>query len=152
MINSLKCSCPLIERGCEKHLDACGYVRESCKLKCGVVLRREELGIYGYQQFKSLQLDEHYKECPNMEHSGTPSGKLQYFDFVLNYPNLCSFDRGMFNLLICFELYTSIIVSKNNRNPNKRWQLVFSNGFIFKFYHNCYFDNNLALSANKSCT
>ena len=65
-------------------------------------------------------------------HSGTPSGKLQYFDFVLNYPNLCSFDREMFNLLICFELYTSIIVSKNNRNPNKRWQLVFSNGIYLQ--------------------
>ena len=63
MINSLKCSCPLSERGCkwlgslkdcENHLDTCGYVYEACELTCGAVLRREELRI-------------HEKRCPKMK-------------------------------------------------------------------------------------
>ena len=52
MILSFKCSCPLIARGCrwlgvlggcQNHLDTCGYVYETCKLRCGVVLQRNEL-------------------------------------------------------------------------------------------------------------
>ena len=63
MISSLKCCCPLIERGCkwlgslescENHLDTCGYVYEACELTCGAVLRREELRI-------------HEKRCPKMK-------------------------------------------------------------------------------------
>ena len=46
-----KCCCPLLSRGCdwlgtlgdcENHLDTCGYVQEMCKLKCGVVLQRND--------------------------------------------------------------------------------------------------------------
>ncbi|KAI6653157.1 TNF receptor-associated factor 4 isoform X1, partial [Oopsacas minuta] len=52
---SLKCSCPLKERGCEwlgtlgeceNHLDACSHVHEKCKFGCGIVLQREELKIH----------------------------------------------------------------------------------------------------------
>ena len=90
MINSLKCSCPLIERGCkwlgtlgscENHLDTCCYVREMCKLKCGVVLRRDELEIHMKDKcpkrkvkcihcnkdFKSCKLDGHFVKCLKME-------------------------------------------------------------------------------------
>ena len=52
MVDSLKCSCPLIRRGCiwlgtlkdcEDHLDTCGYVLALCKLKCGKLLQLNEL-------------------------------------------------------------------------------------------------------------
>ena len=90
MINSLKCSCPLIERGCkwlgtlegcEDHLDKCGYVNEKCKLNCGTVLRREELESHEKENctqrvvkcdhcdknFKSCQLNGHLEKCPKMK-------------------------------------------------------------------------------------
>ena len=89
MINTLKCCCPLIERGCkwlgtlkdcEDHLDTCGYVCVSCKLKCEVVLRRNELDKHAnecsYRQvkcehckknFKSCELNEHLNKCPKMK-------------------------------------------------------------------------------------
>ena len=89
-INSLKCSCPLIERGCkwfgtlegcEDHLDKCGYVNEKCKLNCGTVLRREELERHEKENctqrvvkcdhcdknFKSCQLNGHLEKCPKMK-------------------------------------------------------------------------------------
>ena len=52
MVLSFKCSCPLFARGCkwvgalggcQNHLDTCGYVYEACKLRCGMVLQRNEL-------------------------------------------------------------------------------------------------------------
>ena len=55
MVNLLKCSCPLIQRGyewlgtlqyCEDHLDTCGYVRDECNLECGEVLHRNELKLH----------------------------------------------------------------------------------------------------------
>ena len=55
MVLSFKCSCPLIARdcgwlgdlgGCQDHLDTCGYVYENCKLRCGVVLQRNELTVH----------------------------------------------------------------------------------------------------------
>ena len=55
MVDSLKCSCPLLERGCkwlgtlkecEEHLDTCGHVRDQCKLGCGAVLQRNELRVH----------------------------------------------------------------------------------------------------------
>ena len=55
MVNSLKCSCPLKERGCgwrgtleycEDHLAMCGYVRDECSLECGEVLQRNELKLH----------------------------------------------------------------------------------------------------------
>ena len=55
MILSFKCSCPLMVRGCkwlgtlrncENHLDTCGYVYETSKLRCGVVLQRNELSVH----------------------------------------------------------------------------------------------------------
>ena len=89
-INSLKCSCPLIERrckwlgtleGCENHLDTCGYVDETCKLNCGEVLRREELERHEKENclerqvkcdhcdenFISRELNGHLKKCPKMK-------------------------------------------------------------------------------------
>ena len=90
MINTLKCSCPLIERGCkwlgtlkdcENHLDTCGYVYVSCKLKCGVVLRHNELEKHEKEtcsqrivkcdhckkDFKSCELNVHPSKCPKMK-------------------------------------------------------------------------------------
>ena len=51
MVLSFKCSCPLMVRlgtieGCENHLDTCGYVLQVCKLRCGVVLQRDELKVH----------------------------------------------------------------------------------------------------------
>ena len=87
---SFNCSCPLIARGCgwlealggcQDHLDACGYVYETCKLECGVVLQRNELKIYEKENcpqriveckhcredFKSCKLTNHLEMCPKME-------------------------------------------------------------------------------------
>ena len=86
-INSLKCCCPLIERGCkwlgtiegcENHLDTCGYVHETCKLGCGVELTRDKLRIHVKEhcvqriiQCEHCSSDvifcnnsKHLKECP----------------------------------------------------------------------------------------
>ena len=90
MISSLKCSCPLIERGCkwlgtledcENHLATCGYVYKECKLKCGEVLRSEELERHEKENctqrvvkcdhcddnFISRELDGHLEKCPKMK-------------------------------------------------------------------------------------
>ena len=90
MVNSLKCSCPLLERGCrwlrtlkdcEEHLDTCGYVRDQCKLGCGAVLHRNKLRAHEAdncsnrkvecehcnQYFTFRDLTTHHKECPKME-------------------------------------------------------------------------------------
>ena len=69
-VNSLKCSCPLSERGCkwlgtleycEEHLDTCVYVRDKCKLGCGEVLQRNKLKV-------------HEEKCPdrNKKYDTTP--------------------------------------------------------------------------------
>ena len=90
MIDSLKCSCPLIKCGCkwlgtlescENHLDTCGYVHEMCKLNCGEVLRRRELERHEkenckqrqvkcdhcYNHLKSCGLNSHLEKCPKMK-------------------------------------------------------------------------------------
>ena len=90
MIISFKCSCPLITRGCEwlgalgscqEHLDTCGYVLETCKLRCGVVLQRDELKVHEKEncpqrivkcehcrrELKSCELAMHLEMCPKME-------------------------------------------------------------------------------------
>ena len=90
MILSFKCSCPLMVRGCkwlgtlrncENHLDTCGYVYETCKLRCGVVLQRNELSVHEMEkcpqriveckhcnnEFKSFKLHTHLDKCPKME-------------------------------------------------------------------------------------
>ena len=90
MILSFKCSCPLIARGCEwlgvlggcqNHLDTCGYVFERCKLRCGVVLQRNELSVHEMEKcpqrlvecehcnnkFESYELHTHLDKCPKME-------------------------------------------------------------------------------------
>ena len=90
MISLLKCSCPLIERGCkwlgtlegcENHLDTCGYVDEMCKLNCGEVLRREELERHEKENCKqrvvkcdhcdenciSCELNKHLDKCPKLK-------------------------------------------------------------------------------------
>ena len=90
MILSFKSSCPLIVRGCgwlgalggcEEHLDTCGYVLETCKLRCGVVLQRDELKVHEKEkcpqriveckhcsrEMKSCELATHLEMCPKME-------------------------------------------------------------------------------------
>ena len=90
MVMSFKCSCPLITRGCkwlgalggcEDHLDTCGYVLETCKLRCGVVLQRDELKVHEKEkcpqriveckhcrrELKSCELATHLDKCPKME-------------------------------------------------------------------------------------
>ena len=90
MVLSFKCSCPLIARGCrwlgalggcQDHLDTCGYVYENCKLRCGVVLQRNELKVHEKENcpqriveckhcrkdFKSCKLTNHLVRCPKME-------------------------------------------------------------------------------------
>ena len=90
MIISFKCSCALITRGCkwlgglgscQDHLDTCGYVLEACKLRCGVVLQRDELKVHEKEEcpqrvmkcehcsrdLKSCELATHLEMCPKME-------------------------------------------------------------------------------------
>ena len=90
MINSLKCSCPLFLRGClwlgtlekcENHLDTCGYVYRSCRLGCGELLKREELGRHEKENctqrlvkcdhcdedFISCELEDHLDKCTRMK-------------------------------------------------------------------------------------
>ena len=99
MINSLKCSCPLIERGCEwlgtlkdceNHLDTCDYVYVSCKLMCGVVLRRNELEKheretcsqrvvkcdYCNMRMISGELTKHLGKCPKIKVSCNLCGEV----------------------------------------------------------------------------
>ena len=82
----LKFSCPVYKRGCkwagnpgecEKHLDECGYVYETCTLKCGVVLPRDELRVHLKEMcpqriivcqhcegnFKYRELSRHHRRC-----------------------------------------------------------------------------------------
>ena len=90
MVLSFKCSCPLIARGCDwlgtlggcqEHLDTCGYVLEACKLRCGVVLQRDELKVHEKEKcsrrvmkcehcqryFQFCELSTHFNECPKVE-------------------------------------------------------------------------------------
>ena len=85
-----KCYCPLISRGCgwlgtlgdcENHLDTCGYVQEMCKLKCGVVLQRNDHVTHEKENcverivkcehckknFNFRKLSEHLDVCPKMK-------------------------------------------------------------------------------------
>ncbi|KAI6647249.1 TNF receptor-associated factor 4 isoform X2 [Oopsacas minuta] len=86
---SLKCSCPLFQRGCEwlgtlgeceNHLDVCSHVHEKCKLGCDIVLPRHELSIHVSEQcnfreipcehcqtdFKVCDMPDHIEKCPKM--------------------------------------------------------------------------------------
>ena len=90
MVDSLKCSCPLIGRGCgwsgtlkdcEDHLDTCGYVHALCELKCGIMIQRNELKHHEEKkcplcvveckhckrEFKLGSMISHLRECPKME-------------------------------------------------------------------------------------
>ena len=90
MILSFKSSCPLIVRGCkwlgvlggcQNHLDTCGYVYETCKLRCGVVLQRNKLRIHVTDtciqrliqcehckgDFEFCDMSAHLDVCPKME-------------------------------------------------------------------------------------
>ena len=102
MVDSLKCSCPLIGRGCkwlgtlkdcEDHLDTCGYVHALCKLKCGIVLQRNELKLHEEKkcpfsitecehckgELKLGDMSTHLSVCPKMEVSCTMEcGKIIY--------------------------------------------------------------------------
>ncbi|KAI6660586.1 TNF receptor-associated factor 4-like [Oopsacas minuta] len=81
---SLKCSCPLFERGCkwlgilekcENHLDLCSHVYEKCKLGCGIVLQRHKLKrhVCEKRKFRETPCQTDFKvsdmpqeECPKM--------------------------------------------------------------------------------------
>ena len=90
MVLSFKCSCPLATRGCkwlgalggcQDHLDTCGYVLEACKLRCGVVLQRDELKVHEKEKcpqrimkckhcrnnFITCELPTHFELCPRMK-------------------------------------------------------------------------------------
>ena len=90
MISLLKCSCPLIYRGCdwlgtlndcEDHLDTCDYVNDLCSIGCGKVLQWRRLKVHEKENcpqrivecehcredFKSCELINHIYECPKME-------------------------------------------------------------------------------------
>ena len=90
MVLSFKCTCPLNARGCgwlgtvgdcENHLDTCGYVQETCKLKCGFVLQRNDLVTHEKENcvqrivnckhckknFKFRELTKHLKMCPKVK-------------------------------------------------------------------------------------
>ena len=87
---SFKCTCPLNARGCswlgtvgdcENHLDTCSYVQETCKLKCGVVLKRNDLVTHEKENcvqrivncehckknFKFCELTKHLEMCPKVK-------------------------------------------------------------------------------------
>ena len=90
MVLCFKCTCPLMVRGCgwlgtvgdcENHLDTCGYVQETCKLKCGVVLQRNDLVTHEKENcvqrivncehckknFKFCELTKHLEMCPKVK-------------------------------------------------------------------------------------
>ena len=90
MILCFKCCCPLMVRGCgwlgtlkdcENHLDTCDYIQENCKLKCGVVLQRNNHVTHEKENciqrivkcehckknFKFRELIEHLDVCPKMK-------------------------------------------------------------------------------------
>ena len=89
MVDSLQCSCPLVGRGCkwsgtlkdcEDHLDTCGYVNALCKLKCGIVIQRNELKLHEEKcplliavckhckgELKLGDMTTHLGACPKME-------------------------------------------------------------------------------------
>ena len=89
LINSLKCSCPLLERGCEwlgtlkdceNHLETCGCVWVQCELGCKAMLQRKKLKFHieercpqriikckhCHENYKSWQLIVHTELCPNV--------------------------------------------------------------------------------------
>ena len=100
MVNSLKCSCPLLERGCkwlgtlkdcEDHLDTCSYVRDQCELGCRAVLQRNDLKVHMdnclhrkvgcehcMKYFKFCDIPKHLKECPKMKLSCELCVKVMY--------------------------------------------------------------------------
>lgn len=90
MVLSLKCSCPLLVRGCdwlgnvrdcETHLDTCEYVQETCILGCGVVslrnkqanhernvcLQRVEMCEHCGKNLKVCDMFSHFDKCPKMQ-------------------------------------------------------------------------------------
>ena len=90
MISSLKCCCPLNNRGCkwlgtlndcEDHLLTCGYVKGQCRLECREVLQRNKLKAHEIEDCslrkvrcehcdKELifrELPRHLKMCPKIE-------------------------------------------------------------------------------------
>ena len=89
MISSLKCCCPLNNRGCdwlgtlndcEDHLDTCGYVRDQC-LGCEEVFQRKELKAHETNgcglckvrcghcdtELMPRELTKHLDKCPKMK-------------------------------------------------------------------------------------
>ena len=90
MVLCFKCTCPLMVRGCgwlgtvrdcENHLGTCGYVQETCKLKCGVVLQRNDLVTHEKENcvqrivncehckknFKFREMPKHLDMCPKVK-------------------------------------------------------------------------------------
>ena len=146
MINSLKCCCSLIERGCkwlgtlescENHLDTCGYVYETCKLNCRKVLRREELERHEKENclkrqvkcdhcdenFISRELDRHLKKCPKMKVSCILVGcgtKITREEMELHLKHDCGMVQEMCKLGCGVELTRVELVIHEKENCPQR--------------------------------
>ena len=144
MINSLKCSCPLIERGCqwsgtlegcEKHLDTCGYVYETCKLNCGELLRREEYERHenencsqrqvkcGHcdENLKFAKLHKHREKCPKMKVSCHPCDKkIKHEKMELHLRHVCGMVKETCKLGCGVELTRDKLRIHEKENCQKR--------------------------------
>ena len=101
MISTLKCCCPLVNRGCdwlgtlndcENHLDTCNRVGDECSLGCGKVLQRRQLKYHAMKyctlrkvrcghcdtELISYQLPTHLEMCPRIEVPCEHCGKVMY--------------------------------------------------------------------------
>ena len=112
MVNSLKCSCPLLERGCEwlgtlkdceEHLDTCGYVRDQCKLGCGAVLHRNKLRAHEEDNCSYRKV-----EC---EHC------IQYFTFrdMSAHLDVCP------KMKVSCELKCGVVMCRENMTQHLEW-------------------------------
>ena len=144
MINSLKCLCPLIERGCqwlgtlegcENHLDTCGYVYETCKRNCGEVLRREEFERHEKENcsqrqvkcdhcdefFKSIEMNGHLDKCPKMKVSCHPCGKkIRRENMELHLRRVCGMVQETCTLGCGVELTRDKLRIHEKENCQKR--------------------------------
>ena len=90
MISSLKCCCPLNDRGCdwlgtlndcENHLDTCDFANGQCSLGCGEVLERRKLKAHEIEdcalrkvrcehcdtELMYRELTKHLDKCPKLK-------------------------------------------------------------------------------------
>ena len=149
MILSFKCSCPLIARGCkwlgalggcEEHLDTCGYVLETCILRCGVVLQRDELKIH-----EKESCPQRIVKCKKLEESAKQKEKISEQGAMI---------ETMFLKMISLEEEVEIL-TKLAKATKLNWRITkvpeneYSNfyeqfqvaGYNFKFHFYNYFSD-----------